>query len=125
MGPKRHRIAPRQRDRARQLRRDATFPERLLWSRLRAGRLGGAKFRRQHPIGPYVVDFYCAHADLAIELDGQSHADRAPQDRQRTLYLQNRGLRVVRYTNDQVLQNVDVVAQDIARRVGVGEATGR
>ena len=119
MSAKRHRIAPRQRDRARRLRREATFPERLLWSHLRAGRLAGVKFRRQHPLGPYVLDFYCAQAALAVEIDGHSHGDRADYDRRRTIYLQDRGVHVMRYTNDQVLQDVEAVAEDIARRAGV------
>ncbi len=95
--------------RARQLRKDSTFPERLLWSRLRGSRLGGLKFRRQYPIDPYVVDFYCHEASLAVELDGDSHNDRAKQDQRRTEFLEDRGLRIVRFLNDDVLGDIDSV----------------
>ena len=63
-----------------QLRRDGTIPERLLWGLLRDRRLQGVKFRRQHPIGPYIVDFYCASCGLVVELDGRSHDDRGVPD---------------------------------------------
>jgi Protein of unknown function (DUF559) len=66
--------------RARQLRRDLTGPERVLWQVLRAGRLDGWKIRRQVPFGPYVVDFFCHASSLAIEIDGDSHIDRAAPD---------------------------------------------
>src|SRR5208337_573404 len=58
---------------ARQLRRNATIPERMLWNRLRGGRLAGLKFRRQQPIGPYIVDFFCHEVGLVVEVDGRSH----------------------------------------------------
>jgi very-short-patch-repair endonuclease len=59
--------------RARKLRRKLTLPEVLLWERIRGGRLNGLRFRRQHPIGPYILDFYCASAHLAVEIDGAGH----------------------------------------------------
>ncbi|MEX0866336.1 MAG: DUF559 domain-containing protein [Pirellulales bacterium] len=93
--------------RARQLRKDSTFPERLLWSRLRGSRLCGLKFRRQHPIDPYIVDFYCQEASLAVELDGDSHNDSAKQDQRRTEFLEGRGLRILRFLNDDVLRDID------------------
>ena len=67
-----------------QLRANPTEPERILWTILRGRNLAGLKFRRQHPIEPYIVDFYCAEASLVIELDGQSHDDRKAYDDQRT-----------------------------------------
>ncbi len=97
---------------ARRLRRDATVPERILWSVLRGRRLGGLKFRRQHPVGPFVVDFYCHAAAMVVEVDGRSHEDR-------TEYLQQQGLRVFRVTNDDVQDDVEAVARGIAREVGV------
>jgi len=118
MREKRHRIPPKKTERAKQLRSDSTFPERLLWSRLRGKRLVGLKFRRQHAVGPYFVDFYCAVAQLVIELDGRTHDGRAAYDRQRTEFLEREGLRVVRYSNDDVLEDVDAVAEDIARHAG-------
>ena len=68
------------RERARRLRKDSTIPERVLWTLLRDRRLSGVKFRRQHPIGPYVVDFYCPSHGLIVELDGRSHDDRGIRD---------------------------------------------
>jgi very-short-patch-repair endonuclease len=93
---------------ARQLRRRATFPERLLWGRLRDRRLG-LKFRRQHPIGPYVVDFFCAEAPVAVELDGRSHEDQASYDAQRDRWLKERGVTLLRFPHDRLLQDFDAV----------------
>src|ERR1043166_7148920 len=95
--------------RARQLRRDSTLPEHVLWKILRGGRLKGLKFRRQHPIVPYFVDFYCHDAKLGIELDGISHNGRAEEDRRREAFLKRQGLTVLRFSNDDVLQNLDGV----------------
>src|SRR5690242_9709167 len=96
-------INPLMIERARQLRRDTTVPERFLWSLLRDGRLAGLKFRRQHPIGPFVADFYCHDAALVVEVDGMSHDGRAVADAQRTSYLESQGLQVLRIGNDDVL----------------------
>jgi len=101
--------------RSRQLRQDMTFPERLLWSRLRDCRLAGLRFRRQHPVGPYVTDYYCPSAKLVVELDGRSHDGQAAQDRQRQDYLERQGLRVIRFSNDKVLNNLTGVLEAIAR----------
>ena len=117
--PRRHRNAPFMTASARRLRREATFPERLLWSRLRAGQLGGIRFRRQHPIGPFVVDFYCAQVKLAIEIDGVSHKGCEQRDRDRTLYLESLGIRVVRFTNDEVLGDLEEVLFRIACEIGL------
>ena len=95
------------------MRRNATFPERLLWGRLRAGRLAGFKFRRQFPIESYVVDFYCHPARLAIELDGDSHNGRARYDADRTARLHSAGIRELRIGNDDVLEDLDAVAEMI------------
>jgi very-short-patch-repair endonuclease len=73
--------------RARDLRRASTPPEDLLWLALRNAQIGGMKFRRQHPIGPYVADFYCHAAGLVVEVDGVSHDDKAAQDTAKTKYL--------------------------------------
>ena len=112
---KRRRISPQQRERMRKLRCASTFPERLLWSRLRAGRLAGLKFRRQHAIGPYVVDFFCSGASLVVELDGLSHVGRVAYDTARAIFLKSKGFHVIRYSNDQVLQDLDCVVEDIGR----------
>jgi very-short-patch-repair endonuclease len=78
---------------ARSLRAGQTDPERLLWSKLRARRLAGWKWRRRFPIPPYIVDFHCVEAALIVELDGGQHADRTDYDERRTAYLEQQGLR--------------------------------
>jgi very-short-patch-repair endonuclease len=92
------------------LRRLATDAERLLWSRLRARRLGW-KFRFQHTIGPFVGDFVCLKRKLVVEADGGQHNPEI--DRARTAYLRRRGFRVVRFWNHDILQNIDGVLQTI------------
>jgi very-short-patch-repair endonuclease len=82
----------------------------VLWGLLRGRRLAGFRFRRQHPIGPYVVDFYCPAHRLVVEVDGLSHADRAEDDRRRQDYLEIVAfLRVFRVGNDDVLHNPEAV----------------
>jgi very-short-patch-repair endonuclease len=76
---------------ARQLRRKATDAERLLWKHLRMRQLGAYKFRRQQPIGPYIVDFICFEQNLIIELDGGQHADQVQYDEARSVWLKERG----------------------------------
>ena len=118
--PRRYPITPApQKANARRLQKDSTFPERLLWSRLREGRLAGLKFRRQHPIGDFIVDFYCHEHRLAIEFDGESHADRGESDRTRQEEIERLGVRMVRYGNDDVLQDIDTVLEQILRKCGV------
>ena len=103
----------------RRLRSNMTGPEARLWSRLRARQLQGLKFRRQHGIGPYIVDFYCPEQSLVIEVDGDSHADadQVVKDKQREQYLQSLGLRVIRYINDDIVKNLDGVLEDLAERI--------
>ena len=86
-------------------------------------RAGGLKFRRQHPFGPYIADFYCAALQLVIEVDGRTHIGRAEADERRTRYLEKRGLRVLRFTNDDVIRDVDGVVATIGRLAGI-ERTG-
>ena len=101
--------------RARTLRKTMSLPEGLLWQRLRR-RAAGARFRRQHPLGPYVLDFYCASARLAVEIDGVSHdaGDRPNRDERRDLFLATQGLRLVRIAARDVLADPDEVADRIA-----------
>jgi very-short-patch-repair endonuclease len=115
----RKRVSTTTRARAQQLRREATFPERLLWSRLRSSQLGGIKFRQQHPIEPYIIDFYCPKARLAVELNGSSHDDRAKHDEERTRYLQSLEMRVIRFTDDEVLNDLENVLHVIACECGM------
>jgi very-short-patch-repair endonuclease len=98
---------------ARRLRRDQTNAERMLWFRLRDRRLNGWKFRRQFPVDRYVVDFFCADAHLIVELDGGQHAARTDADAQRTKVLEAMGYMVLRYWNNDVMQNIDGVLEDI------------
>src|SRR5882724_8496594 len=109
------RVTNQTRRRAVELRKNSTQPEQLLWSTLCRRQLGGLKFRRQHPIEPYIVDFYCATANLVIELDGESHDGRQEYDELRSEFLRSRGLKVLRLTNDDVLTNLDGVAEFILR----------
>ena len=99
----------------RALRREATLAERHRWTILRAGRLGGLKVRRQHAIGPYVVDFYCPAARLAIELCESVHGDpaRADADARRERALLARGVRTLRSTNADVLGQPEAVAAGV------------
>ncbi|HEY2178492.1 MAG TPA: endonuclease domain-containing protein [Caulobacteraceae bacterium] len=108
-------------ERARRLRRELTLPEIILWDCLRKGRLEALRFRRQHPIGPYVLDFYCARAHLAVEIDGAGHGhpDQARHDRRRDQWLADRGIRVMRLaasgilgddTLSSVLQEIETAA---------------
>ena len=106
--------------RARGLRRRSTDAERLLWSRLRNRRLMGLKFRRQFPMGMYIVDFACQERKLVVEIDGGHHQERRASDMVRTSWLNSRGFRVVRYWNNEVLEDVDSVMESI-RMVLVGE----
>jgi len=98
---------------ARRLRRNQTDAERTLWFRLRDRRLAGWKFRRQFPIDRFVVDFFCADAHLIIELDGGQHAVREHADQQRTEALEAMGYLVLRFWNNDVIQNIDGVLEEI------------
>lgn len=106
-------------DRARGLRRRSPPPEQILWSVLRGRRLGGLKFRRQEPIGPYIVDFCCRDLKLAVELDGMSHDDKQGRDELRDRWLEEQGYRIVRLTNWDINEDKDAVARVIAREAGV------
>ena len=105
--------------RARRLRTQATDAERALWRLLRSRQIGGLKFRRQQPYGPFVLDFYCHEHRLAIEADGGQHldAENIAQDRERTRYLEAHGLRVLRFTNVEILRQPDEVVAAIVRAV--------
>jgi very-short-patch-repair endonuclease len=102
---------------ARRLRRNLSPPEARLWSRLRARNPGTPVFRRQHPIGSYVLDFYCAEARLAVELDGMSHdmGDRPQHDASRDAWLKARGLTVMRIAASEAMRNTDKAADAIVR----------
>ena len=97
---------------ARRLRREQTRAERALWQILRGRQLGGLKFRRQVPVGPYIADFYCAEARLVVEVDGGQHADNR-RDARRDTWMAGQGLTVLRFWNPEILGNPDGVGQSI------------
>ncbi|MBI4737310.1 MAG: endonuclease domain-containing protein [candidate division NC10 bacterium] len=104
-------------DRARRLRRDQTEAERRLWARLRARQVHGAKFRRQHPIGGYIADFCCPECGVVVEVDGGQHAAQVEADSRRTAFLAERGYRVLRFWDNEVLAQIDAVLERIAEAV--------
>ena len=102
-------------NRSKNLRKNQTPAERLLWSKLRSRQRSGCKFRRQHPIGKYILDFYCSEARLAIEIDGGQHADdqQRKRDNLRTAVIMEKGIQVIRFWNDDVLNHLDDVIAEI------------
>jgi very-short-patch-repair endonuclease len=109
--------------RARDMRRRDTEAETRLWNALRANRLGGWKWKRQVPFGPYFLDFLCRDAGLVVEVDGGQHAEQVAYDERRTAFLRRSGLRVVRFWNSEVLTNRDGVCPTILEACG-GERPG-
>jgi very-short-patch-repair endonuclease len=103
---------------ARQMRHDPTPAESKLWEALRGRRLAGFKFRRQHPIDRFIVDFYCADAHLVIEVDGDIHDYTQEEDAIRQEFIESRGLCVLRFRNEQVLTEIDGVLVVIAEALG-------
>ena len=105
-----------ERDKRRSLRNNMPPAEKLLWAKLRGRQVEGCKFRRQYSIGPFVVDFYGPELKLAIEVDGESHSGAYAQtyDAERQAFLESKGTRVVRFTNQQVYQDLDRVVEAIA-----------
>jgi len=104
---------------AKSLRKRSTDVEQHLWSHLRAGRFEGIKFRRQHPVGQYIVDFVCLERKLIIELDGGQHAlpDEARKDRQRDAWLEKEGYTVVRFWDNEVLMKKNGILDAIRERL--------
>jgi very-short-patch-repair endonuclease len=111
--------------RARELRLPLTPAEDLLWQRLRNRRLG-AKFRRQVPIGPFIVDFYCHEARLVVEIDGDPHAEasQAEMDSKRTEWLQAREYRVLRFWNEELSKDIDAVIAVIRGHLPLSRSAG-
>jgi very-short-patch-repair endonuclease len=114
----RHRIHPTIRQFARELRQPHTAAEATLWRHLRNRNLN-YKFRRQHPIEVFIIDFYCARAKLLIEIDGESHLQKAQieYDQSRTEYLETLGYKVIRFTNEDVRYNIQAVVTEIIEEV--------
>ncbi|MFN0117611.1 MAG: endonuclease domain-containing protein [Elusimicrobiota bacterium] len=102
---------------ARQLRKDQTKAESVLWYQLRSRRFFGYKFKRQVPLGPYIVDFYCYELKLVIEVDGGHHDESRFYDEIRSRYLNTQGLTVIRFWNNEVLSQIEAVLEKM--RMGV------
>jgi len=110
--PRLPRSNPNTRTRAIELRRELTPAERKLWSRIRNDQLE-VNFRRQHAIGKYIPDFICIEKKLIIELDGSQHLEQEEYDQERTQYLESQGYKVIRFWNNDVMNDVDGVIKEI------------
>lgn len=101
------------------LRNNQTLPEQKFWNLVRNKQVRGLKFRRQHQIGKYIVDFYCHSKKLIVEIDGDTHATEVGKiiDTIRTRYLESLGFKVVRYTNRELLYNPEGVYQDLLKQL--------
>jgi very-short-patch-repair endonuclease len=117
----------RQRDinRSRELRREAPPAERRLWALISSGKLDGHRFTRQFQIGPYFCDLVCRSAKLVVEVDGYSHDLQQDYDRARDAFLRNQGYRLLRFTNDDVMQNLEGVVASISFALGPSPGPSR
>ena len=109
-----------QKEKRQRLRNDATFAEKLLWQELKGRQLLGYKFRRQHSVGPFVLDFYCPELKLAIEVDGISHdtPEAMEYDRRRQAIIEQYGIRFLRLRDELVKKNTDKALEKIAGEIG-------
>jgi len=105
--------------RAKELRKRMTYAEKILWQALRKNQLNKYYFRRQHPIKMFIVDFYCHERRLVIEVDGKIHEGEEQHDRDcnRTAELENLGLKVIRFKNEEILQNIRKVCRQIEKEI--------
>jgi very-short-patch-repair endonuclease len=113
------------RERSQQLRKNMTDAEQALWARLRRRQVLDCKFRRQHPLGSYIVDFVCLERKLIVELDGGQHLEQAGYDQQRSQWLEQRGYRVIRFWDNQVLTQPESVLQAIFNALDVPPTLAR
>ena len=105
-------------DRARELRKNPTEAEHMLWRHLRLRQLGGCKFRRQQPIGKYIVDFVCFEKRLIVEVDGGQHSGNINYDSERDAWLEKQGFSVLRFWDNQVLKEMEAVEEVIMGTLG-------
>jgi very-short-patch-repair endonuclease len=105
---------------AKELRRNPTEAERKLWRYLRLRQVGGYKFRRQQPLGPYIVDFVSLEKRLIVEVDGGQHSEQVDYDAERSAWLEAQGFRVLRFWDNEVLRSIDVVKEVIAEVLNSG-----
>ena len=110
---------------AKSLRSNQTDAEMQLWYHLRAHRFMGLKFKRQKPIGAYIVDFVCIERKLILELDGGQHAENVGYDERRTKFLESEGYQVLRFWNNQVLQEMDSVLEVIRIKIALSQPLSR
>jgi very-short-patch-repair endonuclease len=108
-------------DTARTLRKDSTWAEKIVWRWLRDRRFSAYKFRRQHPAGPYTLDFFCEEARLSIELDGSQHGfpDQQQRDAERTAYLTRLGIKEPRFWNSRLRREAQVIRDTIFRELQI------
>ena len=120
--PRRHDASSRLRSFAREMRHTQTDAEKKIWHLLRDRRCGGFKFRRQVPMAGYILDFFCEQASLAVELDGEQHAEpeAAEYDNRRTATLSGLGIRVLRFPDHEVLRHPEAVAKTVLRMITEG-----
>jgi very-short-patch-repair endonuclease len=109
------------RQRAKELRWPMTPAEAALWERLKKKQLHGLKFRRQHPVHHFILDFYCHAHQLVVEADGGIHRQQQVYDAARTEWLTQRGFKVIRFTNEEILNDIETVLQKIAKACNVIE----
>lgn len=107
---------------ARQLRSEMTDAESYLWQSLRSRQIHGLKFRRQHPVGKFILDFACIEAKLIIEVDGGQHNEMQIQDNQRTAWLEAQGWKVLRFWNNEVLQNIEGVLVEVLNALALDKS---
>ncbi|MCP4995282.1 MAG: endonuclease domain-containing protein [Gammaproteobacteria bacterium] len=107
------RISPTTKSNSRNLRKNMTDAERMLWAKIRGRQLQGFHFRRQHPIGDYIVDFICLELKLIIELDGSQHMEQQQYDMKRSQWLLKNGFKVIRFWNNEVFDDLDGVMHAI------------
>ena len=107
-------VSPKKIKRAKELRKDMTPAEKILWEHLRAKRFNGLKFRRQQIIAGFIVDFYCHSLGLIIEVDGKIHDKQKEKDLEREAILKAQGFQIVRFTNQQVIEDIEAVLKAIA-----------
>ena len=113
--PRIRKTTPEVEQAAKRLRKNMTPAEAKLWSALKGKKLDGVKFRRQHPVGNFILDFYCPAYKLVIEVDGEIHNHQQECDRVRTYKLEQYGYKVVRFSNEQVLNDLPEVLAEIRR----------
>ena len=108
---------PKMKNVARMLRKNSTRAEILLWDELKGKQILGYDFHRQKPVGEYILDFFCPRLMLAIEIDGSSHENRNREDQNRQRELEKKGIRFLRFPDEEVKQNIEGVVEDIAEWV--------